>query len=740
MRQQKASDSDGTVRPVAIDPEPQQPDTHAMTSEHCADSSCSMACVSLGEREIARGGGLSLSRILATILVAASVLLVPLAGASHGSGGGNRVVRVGVYQNKPKVFMDETGRASGLFIELIEKVAEKEEWTLAFVPCSWAECLDALDEGRIDLMPDVAYSRERDRLYSFHNTMVIESWSQLYSRPDAGIHVLSDLNGMRVATLGDSIQEASFKEMISGFGIAAEIVKTESLQEAFRAVQDGSADVAIANHMFGDHFYREFGLVRISIVFEVSELYFATAHGRNPDLLEAVDRHLTQWRKEPNSIYYAVLSRWMDRPPVGLVPARFLWIIGITILLLLVAVGLVLLLRNQVMVRTRHLSRMNEELRQAQKMEALGKLAGGVAHDFNNQLTVILSYAELALQKLKPGELAWQELTEVVGAGHRAAALTQQLLIFSRKQVLEVSPIDLNQVAMGLEKMLQRILGEDIKLRMSLEPDLGLTLADQGQIEQVFMNLLVNARDAMPSGGNLVVQTANVDLDDVDGSGHIDVIPGPYVMLSVTDSGCGMDEATRLRIFEPFFTTKDRGKGTGLGLSTVYGIVKQRGGHIRVYSEPGIGTVFTIFLPREISASRSVATSVAPLARATGHETILIVEDDKAVRNLAERILRSAGYEVLTASQCDEAMSASAAHSGDINLLLTDVIMPGPSGRALAEMLTRDRPGIRVLFMSGYSDDVIAHQGVLEDGARFIGKPFTVGNLTKKVRDTLDGN
>lgn len=684
-----------------------------------------------------RGVAPPVSSVLITLLALWTALPGP-ARAEPTPETRGRLVRVGIYQNKPKVFLTADGQAAGLFVELLTPIAKAEHWNLQFVPCSWAQCLEQVGRGQIDLMPDVAYSRERDADFSFHRTPVLESWSQVYARQDAEIHALADLTGLQVATLRDSIQQASFAQMLAGFGIEAQLVPRESMDEVFEAVRDGTAHAAIANHFFGDYFHSAYGLVRTSIVFQVAELYFATGKNRHPDLLEAVERHLTEWRAEPNSHYYATLARWMDRPPVRLVPQRLLWTIAVTAGMLVLAIVLILVLRAQVRSRTRHLLQAHEELRQAQKMEAIGMLAGGVAHDFNNQLTVILSYADLALARLGSQNSGRQELGEIAAAARRAATLTHQLLAFSRKQVLEIRPVNLNQVVTGLVPMLQRVLGEDVTLRLTLDPTLGMTKGDPGQLDQVFMNLVVNARDAMPTGGNLAIQTANVTFDDARVARHVDVTPGPYVMLAVTDTGCGMDAATRQRVFEPFFTTKERGKGTGLGLSSAYGIVKQIGGHIWVYSEPGRGTTFKIYLPRtgDTPAVPEVTASL-PDAMSRGHETILLVEDETSVRRLTTQILQEAGYTVLVAAGADQARRFARSHESDIHLLLTDIILPGIRGTELAAEIVSERPGLRVLFMSGYADDAVLQQGVLESGSSFIGKPFTVHDLTHKVRATL---
>jgi two-component system, cell cycle sensor histidine kinase and response regulator CckA len=403
-----------------------------------------------------------------------------------------------------------------------------------------------------------------------------------------------------------------------------------------------------------------------------------------------------------------------------------------------------LVLVNDVTERVRveeHVRKIEEQLRHAQKMEAIGRLAGGVAHDFNNLLSVILSYSSMALADLDPGHPICADLEEIKRASERAADVTRQLLSIGREQVTQARLVDVNEVIAGMENLLRRLLGEDIELSVLGARDAGKIRADPGQIGQVIMNLVINARDAMPQGGKLSIETQGVELDAQYAAEHLDVKPGPHVMLAVSDSGVGMDAATRARIFEPFFTTKDVGKGTGLGLSIVFGIVKQSHGHISVYSEPGHGTTFKIFFPRDDRAERRPRFT-SPSAHSpqvlTGSETILLVEDDEQVRTMIRTVLKRNGYQVIETQNAGEAFLASEQHPASIHLLLSDMVMPRMSGRQLAQRLIAARPAMKVLFMSGYTGHAIVHHGVLDPASAFMQKPITPDALLRRVREVLD--
>jgi PAS domain S-box-containing protein len=381
---------------------------------------------------------------------------------------------------------------------------------------------------------------------------------------------------------------------------------------------------------------------------------------------------------------------------------------------------------------------LEEQFRQAQKMEAVGRLAGGIAHDFNNLLTIINGYSDLLVQRLPPDDPARELVAEIRKAGERSAGLTRQLLAFSRQQILAPRVLDLNAMVADTEKMLRRLIGEDVRLVTALDPDPWAVRADPGQIEQVLMNLALNARDAMPTGGRLTIETRNVDLDETYTRTHADARPGPHVLLSVADDGSGMAAEVRARIFEPFFTTKGPGKGTGLGLATVYGIVKQSGGHVAVYSELGLGTTFKVYLPRAEPAAGGVKPRSGLAPPPGGTETVLLAEDEAGVRDLIRRVLADRGYAVLAADDGAAAVRLAAGHRGPIHLLITDVVMPDVGGRAVAERVAERHPAVRVLFVSGYTDDAIIRHGVLRDGVNFLQKPFSPLALAFKVREVLD--
>lgn len=383
--------------------------------------------------------------------------------------------------------------------------------------------------------------------------------------------------------------------------------------------------------------------------------------------------------------------------------------------------------------------KLEEQFQQAQKVESIGRLAGGVAHDFNNLLSIILGYSEMVLSKLNPNDPLREDICEILEAGQRSAALTRQLLAFSRKQTLQPEVLDLNQLVRDLEKMLHRLIGEDIQLELALAENIGRVKVDPGQIDQVLMNLVINARDAMPRGGKLLIETRSVELDYTYTMNHPGSKAGKYVMLAVTDTGCGMSREISGQIFDPFFTTKEKDKGTGLGLSTVYGIVKQSDGNIWVYSEPGQGTTFKMYFPNTEAVQESAIARPEAPALVTGGEHILVVEDEGSLRKMMASILKRLGYQVTLAAGGSEALLLIEENGQKFDLLITDVVMPHMSGKELVDRLQRNQPDLKILYMSGYTDDAIVHHGVLDPGTPFIQKPFTEQALSVKIRKLLGG-
>jgi len=381
--------------------------------------------------------------------------------------------------------------------------------------------------------------------------------------------------------------------------------------------------------------------------------------------------------------------------------------------------------------------KLEEQLMHAQKMEAVVRLAGGVAHDFNNMLTVVSGYNQMILEQVSPLDPVRGYAEEILKASDRAAALTNQLLAFSRRQITQPRIFNVNEILTQTEKMLRRLIGEDIELALQLKEGVGNIKADPGHLEQAIVNLATNARDAMPNGGHLTVETCNVFLDEDYAKTHPGVQAGEYIMIAVSDTGHGMDRETKRRIFEPFFTTKERGKGTGLGLATVYGIVKQAGGDIWVYSESGRGTTFKLYFPKAAESASEAEGGSAPVPAREAGETILVVEDEQGVRELTAKMLKGLGYNVLVASGGTQALEIGNSHKGQIALLLTDVVMPGMSGTQLAQELQRRRPDIKVVYISGYTENTISHHGVLDPGVVFLGKPFGRDALGSKLREAL---
>ncbi|MFO8070305.1 MAG: response regulator [Polyangia bacterium] len=814
-------------------------------------------------------------------LLATAFFLAPTA-LSRQSAAGERI-RVGVYPNRPLVFLDEQGEARGVFPETMEEIAGRERWSVEYVPCSWNECLDRLDSGELDLMMDVAYSEERSRRWDFNEEAVLLNWVQVYVHEETEVSSLLDLDGRRVSILDESIQEIDLRNLLDSFHVNSEIVEASDNSEVLRLVSGEEVFAGVVNRTYGHSHEHEFEVRRTPIMFSPAEARFAAARGRGAHLLNAIDRHLLAMKRDPGSVYNSSLERWFGWK-VKAESSYWIWWVSCAAALLLLALAvLALVQRRRARARARQLSekesslmseivghestrrilhksekarRLSEhrfqvalknaplsvftqdrelrytwihnappafekadsinktekdllraedarrlveikrdvlesgrgareivrttiegcehwydltvepirgadgsidgiicaswnvtsqknlesQLRRSQKMEAVGRLAGGVAHDFNNLLTAIIGYAEIAARDLKEQGRAVEEVEGIVEAARRATSLTRQLLAFSRKQVLRPRVVDVNSIVASAEKLLRRLIGEDVRLVLELARERVEVEVDETQLEQVLMNLVINAKDAMPTGGELTIGTSKVSVDSETQIDGVVLEAGSYALLEVSDTGTGMDEETRQKVFDPFFTTKGADRGTGLGLSTVFGIVEQSRGFVFVRSSPGDGAWFGIYLPLTSKSEKRDAceSSIGISKEIGGRETILLVEDEQMVRKPTRMILEHFGYRVLEASSGEEALSIVESARESIDLLLTDIVMPGISGVELVERLRSRKTAIPVLFMSGYSDDVIAHHGNRTASINLIEKPFSLVDLARRVRETID--
>ena len=673
--------------------------------------------------------------LLAALFVAAAWLSLSRQRIDKG-----RVYRIGYASDAPFHFRAPDGRPAGLAVEMVQAAAQRRGIRLEWIQTA-GSAIDPIRKGDLDFWVLLTIRPERRKFVYITEPFLVTETCFLV-RAEGPFVSLDQLKTARVSFRNFGIHRKVLSALLPGM----KPVAVPSSLDAIAAVRDGRADAAYLDQfaavsalLAGDagkalkivpaHAPRgEMGLASSYVFRDVADQI------REEMMRMANDGTLTliveRWGFFPSLTIEAVEEleterhrvRWLEFGAAGLLA------------LLLVTFWLWIALRR----RTGERAKLEAQLQQVQKLESVGRLAGGVAHDFNNLLTVINGYGDLLLAELKEAGPLRKHVAEIRKAGQRGADLTRQLLAFSRKQIIEPTPLDLNTLVADSENMLRRVMGEDIEVVTICDETLGAVVADAGQIDQVLLNLAVNARDAMPAGGRLVIETANADMDANYLAGHGDAPPGRYVLLTVSDEGMGMDRATLQRIFEPFFTTKEPGKGTGLGLSTVYGIVKQSGGFVTVYSEPGCGTTFRIYLPRTEGTTASTRRPEPPPSSQAGSETILLVEDQEEVRSLAAAVLRGCGYQVIESARGEDALVLSKVHPEPIHLLLTDVVMPGMMGGELAKRLQQLRNSIQVLYMSGYSGNAIAQQGLLAPGVDYIAKPFTANALSSKVREILD--
>ena len=914
----------------------------------------------------------------------------PVQALERGPQG---TVRVGIFPVEPLSFIDNQGASQGLYPDLLREIVKDEKWVVEYVPGSWAEGLERLQKGEIDLMLSVAYSPQRAEIMDFTYESVVELWGQVFVSPQGSFKNIQDLDGHRVAVMRRDITGSNFAMTAEKLGVRCEIVEYATHAEVFSAVSTGDADAGVAPQHIGLRQAKEYNLVGSAIIFSPFSVFFASKKGMQHELLSHIDSHISSWKKDPDSYYYHRLNYWiggqnsrtkipvwliyasifggftillfggftvllkrtvsartkelqeseltfrklfedssdaillidgkgffvecnqaaldllkMTReqflflPPARISPEfqpdgrpsaeaapemialayskgihRFDWtcvnaegsefivevslmpvtikgqtmlhntwrdittrkqaeialresgetfrnivhaspmgihlyelqnadrlvfvgtnpaadkllgvdnkkFIGMTIeqafpplqhtnvpsryrraaefgeswhteqidydhdtiagafevYAFQMSLGKVAVLFNDITERKRaekERERLQMQLTQAQRIEAVGQLAGGVAHDFNNMLGVIIGYTDMILEQADPSQQFHAEVLEIQKAAQRSAELTRQLLTYARKQTVVPRVLDLNRTIEGMLNMLRRLIGENIDLIWMPGSGLWPINMDPSQIDQILANLCVNARDAIVGVGKLTVETRNVTFDKNHCATHAGAVPGEYAQIALSDTGSGMDKETLAHIFEPFFTTKAVGEGTGLGLATVYGAVKQNDGFISAHSEPGQGTTFTISIPRHIETDAKMREAAATKPAVCGNEIVLLVEDEPKLLHISKTMLERLGYKVLAAVTPSTAIGLADEYSGEIHLLATDVIMPEMNGLELSARLKKNRPEMKCLFMSGYTANIIAKQGMLEEGVFFIQKPFSTNELALKIREVLE--
>ncbi|AKG52716.1 hypothetical protein DGWBC_0023 [Dehalogenimonas sp. WBC-2] len=668
-------------------------------------------------------------------------------------------IRVGIYQNHPQVFWEEDGKPQGIFIEVLDSIAKAESWNIEYVPLIFSDGLDMLETGAIDILVSVGVNADRQQLFDFNSINIISNWARIYLPKGSGVTSILDLNGRTIAAVRDDIHYSAFQKQTQLFGINCVFEELDSYDAVFAALTDGTAEAGIVNRLVALRLAPEYDVIPSDIIFNPIEIRFAFTKGRHTELISTIDAYLAEMKADPDSIYHQALMRWIESPVVekSVIQPWVFWVMGITLLIL----GLFILtsarLRISIRRRTSELAakrreyayerklrhRTEEErekiqaaLIQSQKMEAVGQLAGGVAHDFNNLLTGILGYAEMTLYDLDDKEQIKENITEVIHAGERAAKLTQQLMVFSRRHETQDEIICLNDVITGVEKLLRHIVRANINFNFLPGEGILEIRGDHNQLEQVMMNLAVNASDAMPDGGNLTIKTENIYLDEDHYLMNADFKPGNYVCFSMEDTGIGMNKETIAHIFEPFFSTKPEGKGTGLGLAVVYGVVKSHHGFVNVYSEPDKGTVFRIYLPvSEEDAGTCTDNPPKMQPDPSGkNEKILVVDDDRLVNDFASRVLRSRDYIVYTAESLATAQETLKRHA-DIDLIVSDVVLPDGTGMDLVHNL---RPGTRVILSSAYVGSLNNRDKIAGSGYHYLQKPYSISDLLQAVRRMID--
>lgn len=678
------------------------------------------------------------------------LLLFALALCASASGLSAHPLRVGIYQNVPKIFRDEAGAPSGFWPELVEATFDELGHGVEWVDCEWAQCLELLARGNIDVLPDVAFSEERASMFRFAEHPVLYSWSTILLTGETRVDDISDLFDLRVAVVQDSIQARRLFKMIEQADNAGAVIEYPSMQEAADALMDATVDAAIVNSSSARQVLDSSDVSAANIPFKVSALHFAMPPDAPAELADALDVLIYQQQLDPQSAFHQAERRWISQS-VSAVPDWIVRSLAVGLALIGLALATIYFLRQTVRQRTAALEesvanlewaiaqrkRAENQLLESQHMEALGRLVGGVAHDFNNLLAVILGNLEL----IDKGKLTKDDVASVddaINATGRGAELTKQLLAYGRRAALNPTTVDVNTLLADVDRLIRRVMPATIDIKFVRAEGLWATALDVTQFETAILNLSINARDAMPEGGVLTIQTANVRLDDAYINDRAeDIEPGRYILLAVSDTGTGMPKDVLAKVFEPFFTTKPVGRGSGMGLPMVYGFVKQSGGAIRVHSDVDTGSTFKLYFPfvNDV-AERTEAKPKHFEGRGEGH--ILLVEDEADVRQTIARQLRLNGYTV-TEAECGVAALALVTSEDVFDLVLTDIVMPGEiQGPKLAHLLRQKFPGLPIVFMSGYPKEAETDGPTLRPGDIQLMKPVRYAELLGAISKILD--
>ncbi len=690
-------------------------------------------------------------------LIFCSILVVSFPVLSLAA---NKTIKVGIYQNKPKVFINSAGEPRGFFIDILNYIASKEGWQLDYVLSTWEKNLEKLEKAEIDLVLDIAESERRAEIFDFNKESVFSNWAIIYVQKNSQIQSILDLKGKKIAAMKGDISYEDFSRNIDNLGIYARFVEVDEFSDIFELIAQEKVDAGIISRLYGLQHENEYNADRSTVICCPQNLYFAVPRNKNQDLIKKIDQHLYQLKRDDQSIYYASLIKWIEGFSPWKFPAWLVWLLVMAAgILILFATGLAIL-KMQVKARTDELNESNEKLKaeisdhkqvqkekemlqeqliQAQKMEAIGTLAGGIAHDFNNSLHAITSYAQLMKIEKDRDAQDSDYLNRILDITKKSNDFTQQLLTFSRKIKSKFRPTNLNTEIFQVQTLLEITISKMIKIELDLAKDLKIINADSVQIEQILLNLALNASHAMSDEGLLTIKTKNTVLDEDFIKTRLEADPGEYVLLSIADTGHGMEKEIQNRIFEPFFTTKNPGRGTGLGLSMVYGIVKNHHGYIECSSKPAEGSRFDMYFPvLKLGKIPENEVSNNEEKIPTGDETILMVDDQESILDVGEKMLQQFGYSVTTACSAEKAIEIYRVEKDGIDLVILDINMPGIGGHKCLERLLEINPAVKTIVTSG-SLSAEAEESIHKMGAdAFIEKPYQFKVLLVKIREIFD--